>query len=214
MQHDDTNELAGSHHLISESAAEALWSEEQTTDKLYGIGSARFSDVHIFRAYVRGDGNECILEDVCGSAAKSAYAPHFSDIQSRVGRTGSMICRREAGPRGALVGYIPYYQCESARLGTVCAFYDAETAAVVLMSAGAAGTDLVNAIVTFGEAIPFGKLCAWCGKRAGATSWTSRLKKCPCKLCRYCSTRCQAAHWAAHRPACLPREARRLLSAS
>ena len=107
------------------------------------------------------------------------------------------------------MGFVPYYEHECTSLGTVYAVYCKHLSAVALISPDIRGAEIALAVANLGETIPFGKLCAWCGKRAAAGD--ARLKKCPCKKCRYCSRECQLAHWGDHRPACLSKEERLLL---
>ena len=198
--------------FISRRATDTLWSEQQTVEKLEKLCGLRFGDVPVLRLMENDGVNDVVLRVVSGRA-KRAYAEHFQRIRRLEGceESTAHVITKGAPPSG----YIPFYQYISASLGSeiiyVC--YSRQRAAVVLLlTDGSCIDDLgtQSAIVAMGEPMPYGKLCAWCGRRR-TTVDEPRLLKCPCKKCRYCGPECQLAHWVDHRRACLPKEVRRLL---
>ena len=191
-------------HLLSKKALDHLFDEDKTTAKLETVRRQSFADTLVYHVIVT-DPTTVVLNEVPLSD-KGAYAKHFYNIQKTMGCDLGVSNMIEEG--GGLIGFVPYYIYDHASLGdeTIYAVYvetGSHTGAlseVILLTAVGPDAQAVALaqVPKLGLAIPFGKLCGWCGHRREEP----KLLMCPCQKVRYCSKECQKAHWDDHRVCC------------
>ena len=180
----------GTMHLMSKRAFAALSTEKQAVEKLRTIDDMSFDDVVIFSAAPL---------KIMDRRARKAYAIPFSIMQGTSPRKVAMMSVRDLA-KDVFKGYISFYIFHCADDETIYAFYQEESAAVVLLTANsdAARKGAMRFIMRTSIETSAGKVCCECSARAQQ----EKLKKCPCKKVRYCSKECQRAHWHDHRPCC------------